>query len=133
MQCSASGCALATFGAAARDPGNFLAARFLRRIATGPLADEPMASDGAGVTRGARRMRDELLDRARQLAPRLAERCEQAERLRDLPAETVRDFHEAGLFRMLQPRRVGGAECDYGILIDVGAAIARACVMCVTV
>ncbi len=86
-----------------------------------------MASDGAGVTGGARRMRDELLDRARQLAPRLAERCEQAERMRDLPEETVRDFHAAGLFRVLQPRRVGGAELDYGILIDLGATIARAC------
>ena len=71
--------------------------------------------------------RETILDRARELAPRLAERCEDAERLRRLPEQTVRDFHDAGLFRVLQPRRIGGAELDYGILIDLGAAVGRAC------
>jgi 3-hydroxy-9,10-secoandrosta-1,3,5(10)-triene-9,17-dione monooxygenase len=86
-----------------------------------------MISEQTGVTMRGSGTRDELLDRARELAPRLAERCERAEQMRDLPEETVRDFHDAGLFRVLQPRRVGGTELDYGILVDLGAVVARAC------
>ncbi len=71
--------------------------------------------------------RQELLQRARDLLSVLRERAPHAEALRQLPEETERDFHEAGLFRMVQPARVGGAELDYGILVDMGAMIGRAC------
>ncbi len=71
--------------------------------------------------------REELLQRARDMLPVLRERAPQAEALRRLPDETERDFHDAGLFRMVQPARVGGAELDYGILVDVGAMVGRAC------
>ena len=74
-----------------------------------------------------RATREELLGRARDLAPKLRERAPQAEALRRLPDETERDFHDAGLFRMLQPARVGGGELDYGMFIDAGAEIARGC------
>jgi 3-hydroxy-9,10-secoandrosta-1,3,5(10)-triene-9,17-dione monooxygenase len=70
---------------------------------------------------------DEMVERARRLAPTLAGRAEQCERLRRLPDETERDLHEAGLFRFAQPRRVGGAELDVGIFVDVCAALARVC------
>lgn len=71
--------------------------------------------------------REELLERARDLLPALRERAPHAEKLRRLPEETEKDFHEAGLFRMVQPARVGGAELDYGILVDMGAMVGRAC------
>ncbi|MSO77052.1 MAG: acyl-CoA dehydrogenase [Alphaproteobacteria bacterium] len=75
----------------------------------------------AGVSHG------EMVERAKALAPKLRERAALTERLRRLPEETERDLHEAGLFRIVQPARVGGAELDMGILVDTCAAIAEAC------
>jgi len=57
----------------------------------------------------------------------LAERAEMCERLRRLPDETERDLHDAGLFRVVQPARVGGAELDVGIFVDVCAELAQVC------
>jgi 3-hydroxy-9,10-secoandrosta-1,3,5(10)-triene-9,17-dione monooxygenase len=68
-----------------------------------------------------------MLERARRLAPKIAARAEECERLRRLPDETERDLHEAGLFRIAQPARVGGADLDVGIFVDVCAEIARVC------
>ena len=68
-----------------------------------------------------------MLERARRLVPKIAARAEQCERLRRLPDETERDLHEAGLFRIAQPARVGGADLDVGIFVDVCAEIARVC------
>jgi 3-hydroxy-9,10-secoandrosta-1,3,5(10)-triene-9,17-dione monooxygenase len=79
------------------------------------------------VAAPARATREELLDRAQTLLPVLRERAPHAEKLRRLPEETEKDFHEAGLFRMVQPARIGGAELDYGILVDIGAMVGRAC------
>jgi 3-hydroxy-9,10-secoandrosta-1,3,5(10)-triene-9,17-dione monooxygenase len=70
---------------------------------------------------------DEMVERARRLAPKLAERAEACERLRRLPDETERDLHDAGLFRIAQPARVGGADLDIGIFVDVCAELARVC------
>lgn len=71
--------------------------------------------------------REELLQRATALLPVLRERASKAEDLRRLLDETEKDFHDAGLFRMVQPARVGGAELDFGILVDMGAVIGQAC------
>ena len=71
--------------------------------------------------------RDAVLRRAEALLPGLRERAALAEERRRLPAETEAAFHENGLFRVLQPKRVGGGELDYGILVDLGAVVARAC------
>jgi len=70
---------------------------------------------------------DDMLSRARALVPALAERAAECERLRRLPDDTERDLHRTGLFRMVQPARVGGAELDVGILVDICAEIARVC------
>ena len=48
------------------------------------------------------------------------------EELRHLPPETERELHAAGLFRIVQPKRVGGAEFDYVALVDLAEVIARA-------
>jgi 3-hydroxy-9,10-secoandrosta-1,3,5(10)-triene-9,17-dione monooxygenase len=70
---------------------------------------------------------EEMVSRAHALGPKLAARAEACEKLRRLPDDTERDLHDAGLFRFVQPRRVGGAELDVGIFIDVCAALARVC------
>jgi 3-hydroxy-9,10-secoandrosta-1,3,5(10)-triene-9,17-dione monooxygenase len=67
-----------------------------------------------------------MLDRARALIPRLRERASRTEELRRLPPETERDLHDAGLFRIVQPKRVGGSEFDYVALVDCADAIGRA-------
>ena len=61
------------------------------------------------------------------LEPKLAARAEACEQLRRLPDETERDLHDAGLFRVAQPARVGGADLDVGIFVDVCAELAHVC------
>ncbi|MGH8740851.1 MAG: acyl-CoA dehydrogenase family protein, partial [Burkholderiales bacterium] len=65
--------------------------------------------------------------RAEALLPKLRERAAHAEELRRMPDETLRDFHDAGLFRIHQPRRVGGAELEFAAIVTFGALLARAC------
>ena len=67
-----------------------------------------------------------MIARARALLPRLRERAARTEELRHLPAETEKDLHDAGLFRMLQPARIGGAELDYVALVDCAALLGQA-------
>ena len=70
---------------------------------------------------------EELWGRAEQLLPRLKERAPRCEELRRLPDETLRDFHDAELLRIHQPRRVGGAELEFAAVVTFGALLARAC------
>ena len=67
-----------------------------------------------------------MVARAEALIPQLGARASRTEELRRLPPETERDLHEAGLFRILQPKRVGGSEFDYVALVDCAEAIGRA-------
>jgi 3-hydroxy-9,10-secoandrosta-1,3,5(10)-triene-9,17-dione monooxygenase len=70
---------------------------------------------------------EELWGRAGQLLPKLRERAPRCEELRRMPDETLRDLHDAGLFRFQQPRRVGGSELDFVAAVAFGALLARAC------
>jgi 3-hydroxy-9,10-secoandrosta-1,3,5(10)-triene-9,17-dione monooxygenase len=67
-----------------------------------------------------------MVARAEGLIPQLSARASRTEELRRLPPETERDLHEAGLFRIVQPKRVGGSEFDYVALVDCADAIGRA-------
>ena len=67
-----------------------------------------------------------MIGRAEALIPQLRERASRTEELRRLPPETERDLHDAGLFRIVQPKRVGGSEFDYVALVDCAEAIGRA-------
>jgi 3-hydroxy-9,10-secoandrosta-1,3,5(10)-triene-9,17-dione monooxygenase len=67
-----------------------------------------------------------VIARARALLPSLLDRAERTEDLRRLPPETEQDLHEAGLFRILQPNRVGGLELDYVALVDCADLLAQA-------
>jgi len=64
--------------------------------------------------------------RAKALIPQLRDRAARTEELRRLPPETERDLHEAGLFRIVQPKRVGGSEFDYVSLVDCAEILGKA-------
>jgi 3-hydroxy-9,10-secoandrosta-1,3,5(10)-triene-9,17-dione monooxygenase len=66
-----------------------------------------------------------MTTRANALIPQLRDRAERTEELRRLPPETERDLHEAGLFRVVQPKRVGGSEFDYVALVDCGELLGK--------
>jgi 3-hydroxy-9,10-secoandrosta-1,3,5(10)-triene-9,17-dione monooxygenase len=61
------------------------------------------------------------------MVPRLKERAALADALRRCPDESIRELNESGLMRLLQPRRVGGSELPWVMLIDVGSELARGC------
>src|SRR5882757_6586934 len=67
-----------------------------------------------------------MVARAKALIPTLRERAFMTEELRRLPPQTERDLHDAGLFRIVQPKRVGGSELDYVALVDCADALAQA-------
>ena len=69
----------------------------------------------------------DLWRKAEALLPKLKERAPKCEQLRRLPDETLRDFHDAQLFRIHQPKRVGGAELEFAAVVTYGALFARAC------
>lgn len=68
----------------------------------------------------------EYIERARALAPAIAAAAEEIERSRELPADLVAALHEARLFRMLLPRRFGGAELDLPTYVKTIEVIAQA-------
>src|ERR1700733_1930936 len=67
----------------------------------------------------------ELKSRAEALIPVLRERAARGEELRRLPDETIADLHKTGLFRVLQPKRVGGSELPFRSLVELVAVISR--------
>ena len=54
----------------------------------------------------------DYVGRARSLGPALAAAADEIERNRELPASILSALIENGLFRLLQPRSLGGAELD---------------------
>ena len=69
----------------------------------------------------------EVLARAAALRPALAQRALATESARRVSTATFGELHAAGLFRLLQPARVGGAELDIAALVEVSAELARGC------
>jgi 3-hydroxy-9,10-secoandrosta-1,3,5(10)-triene-9,17-dione monooxygenase len=66
------------------------------------------------------------VERARELAPGLRERARATEEERRVPAATIAELREAGLFRLLQPSSCGGAEADPLDYIDAVLALSAA-------
>jgi alkylation response protein AidB-like acyl-CoA dehydrogenase len=67
-----------------------------------------------------------LLEAARSLAPQIAAAADEIERERHLPFALVVTLKDAGLYRMLVPSSVGGAELTLREFAEVVAEIARA-------
>src|SRR5262245_44285447 len=70
---------------------------------------------------------EELVARAEALIPVLRERAPRAEQMRRLPDETIAELHSSGLFRILQPARVGGSELPFRSLFELTAVIGQGC------
>jgi 3-hydroxy-9,10-secoandrosta-1,3,5(10)-triene-9,17-dione monooxygenase len=68
-----------------------------------------------------------FLNDARALLPALAEREPTTEASRRVPDETLADFHRAGILRLLQPRRFGGAQASFGLFSQIVEILAEAC------
>jgi len=70
---------------------------------------------------------EELMQRARDLQPVLRARSDQAQRERRIPVATMNQLKEAGLFRVLQPRRWGGYALAPQVFYEIQMVLAEAC------
>jgi len=69
----------------------------------------------------------ELLERARALIPRLAERAPAATAARQVPPETIAEFHDAGILRILQPKMFGGLQGRFSIFSRIVEELTWGC------
>jgi alkylation response protein AidB-like acyl-CoA dehydrogenase len=67
----------------------------------------------------------EYIERARELGPELDAAAEEIERRRELPERIVEALTERGLFRLLLPRSLGGAELPPAIYVQVIEEVAK--------
>src|SRR5271170_5665737 len=68
-----------------------------------------------------------LLERARALIPRLAERAPEAAAARQMPAETMVEYRAAGILRILQPRRFGGMQGRFSLFSRIVEELSFGC------
>jgi 3-hydroxy-9,10-secoandrosta-1,3,5(10)-triene-9,17-dione monooxygenase len=68
-----------------------------------------------------------LVQRARDLVPKLRERAARTEELRSLTPETISDLQQAGLLSVQKPLRYGGYQLGYDVLMDVLIELGRGC------
>ena len=68
---------------------------------------------------------EELVGRARKLAPKLRERALKAERDRQIPLESVEEDIDAGLIHTLRPKRWGGYEHDHEVAFDIAIELGQ--------
>lgn len=68
-----------------------------------------------------------ILEQARGLSAALGARAAETESLRRLPDDTVADIQSAGLHRLGQPVRFGGAELGLDEIAEVITALANSC------
>ena len=69
---------------------------------------------------------DEIMDSVRALLPAIRERAPASEVNRSIPRESVNEFIEAGLPRILLPKRYGGYELGLQAWVDVCVEIGKA-------
>jgi 3-hydroxy-9,10-secoandrosta-1,3,5(10)-triene-9,17-dione monooxygenase len=70
---------------------------------------------------------DHLLEAARALVPTLRERAAATNAARDVPPETIADYHRANILRILQPRRFGGLQLRFSLFSRIVETLAEAC------
>ena len=68
-----------------------------------------------------------MLERARVLIPRLAERAPAATASRRLPPETIAEYHDTGILRILQPRRFGGMQGRFSLFARIAEELSWGC------
>ncbi|HEV8713027.1 MAG TPA: acyl-CoA dehydrogenase family protein [Candidatus Binatia bacterium] len=70
-------------------------------------------------------IREDLLERVQQLTPVIREHADRGEQERHLADPVVAALQEAGLYRMLVPRELGGLQVDPLTFYQVVEALAR--------
>ncbi|MCP5070598.1 MAG: flavin-dependent monooxygenase, partial [bacterium] len=70
---------------------------------------------------------EEVVPTVRELLPAISERAEKTEVARQLLPEAVRDLRDAGMFKLIQPKRWGGFELDPAALVRASVEVARGC------
>ncbi len=68
----------------------------------------------------------ELVERARELAPLVRKNAAAGEANRRVEEETIQAVRKAGLMRVCTPKRYGGWEMNTRAMLDVGAAVGEA-------
>lgn len=71
--------------------------------------------------------RDELVSRAQALIPLVRSQAGHAERDRKVPADVFAAMREAQFFRILLPKRFGGFEYDFGMIVRIALEIGQGC------
>ncbi|KXF55617.1 monooxygenase [Rhodococcus sp. SC4] len=72
-------------------------------------------------------MTNEVLRSIRGLLPMIAERADKVDESRRVSEQVIRELGDAGLFKMLQPRRYGGTESDPVHFYEVVRAVSGVC------
>ena len=68
-----------------------------------------------------------MLDRARAIVPRLAERASAAAAARRLPPETIAEYRGAGILRILQPKWFGGQQGRFSLFSRIVEELTYGC------
>ena len=69
----------------------------------------------------------DFLEAARALVPALAAREPATMAARQVPPETIADFHRTGILRIIQPRRFGGYQASFGVFSRIIEILAEGC------
>ena len=69
---------------------------------------------------------NEYIDLARQLAANVSDRADEIEELRRIPADLAGELADAGMFRLLVPKSLGGEEIDYPSFVEITRLFAQA-------
>ncbi|WAM16471.1 3-hydroxy-9,10-secoandrosta-1,3,5(10)-triene-9,17-dione monooxygenase oxygenase subunit [Rhodococcus sp. JS3073] len=72
-------------------------------------------------------MTNEVLRSVRGLLPMIAERADKVDESRRVSEQVIRELGDAGLFKMLQPRRYGGTESNPVHFYEVVRAVSGVC------
>ncbi|MCP3985506.1 MAG: flavin-dependent monooxygenase [bacterium] len=70
---------------------------------------------------------EDVVPAARALVPAAAERAERTEEARRLLPEAEREMRDAGMFKLVQPKRFGGYELEPAALVRATSEMARGC------
>lgn len=68
-----------------------------------------------------------LVEKARAMIPDLIARGNEADNIRQLPADTMKDLFDNEFFSIVAPKRFGGFEHDLNVLLDVAKQLGQGC------
>ncbi|NMM04088.1 oxidoreductase [Paraburkholderia sp. RP-4-7] len=86
-----------------------------------------MKAESQAVLQQPESIEQELVARARALGPLLAKNAQKSEQDRRAHEENINAIREAGLFRLMVPKRFGGHQASIKSHLEVTAALAESC------